>query len=261
MPLFATPTRAHAKAIAIAMIVSASAPTIPCAAQSDATDTTSAQAEHDAPAGLSVVGTSTAVLPSAGLSLEFQQSLESTEGDPKAIDAALASMQSTWSTILAEGAGATASTRITSVRVRESRDSSSYSKSRGGGDGPGSVTWIVRVPDRAAAETVLVRAAALGKQVTFSSLTRDITTVDPATRQAAIAAAGADALKAAEAIISQTNSKVGRLLWARETNGLAGGGSVSSDSVFVFGKRVWMPDIPNLTVTVRLECRFEVLAK
>ncbi len=211
--------------------------------------------------GLLVVGSHTLELKSTGFVLTYLQSLESTEGDPKAVDAALASMQSTLNTLTGEAGIAAGATRMERVRSGSPREGGYLSKSRSGGE-IGSATWVVRVPDRAAAEALLVRTAPLGKQLTLQGIQREFPKIDPATRQAALATAGADALKTAEAMVSQTNNKIGRLLVARDGKEFdATAMSIDASDVFVFGKRVWMPETPNPSVTFRLECRFEILAK
>ncbi|MFM9957498.1 MAG: SIMPL domain-containing protein [Phycisphaerales bacterium] len=264
MPTHEITARTLLKRSAIVVIAGALVLTLPCdvrAADGGPGDSQRVAAE---PTGLRVHGSGTVELKAAGLLLEFHQDLESTEGDPKAIDAELATMQSKLSSILNEGAVVSGSSRMAGVRAGSPRDSGSKSKSRGGGGGgaeSGSATWIVRVPDRAAAEAVLIRAAAIGKQLEFQSMSFEFKAVDPAARQAALTAAGADAVKAAEAAISQTNFKVGRLLAAHETVLTTEGGSISASQVFIFGTRVWMRELPNPTITCRLECRFEILAK
>lgn len=211
--------------------------------------------------GLLTVGSHTIEMKPTGFVLMYQQSLESTEGDPKAVDAALASMQSTLSTITGEVGVAAGATRMERVRSGSAREGGYFSKSRGGGE-IGSATWVVRVPDRSAVEAMLVRTAPLGKQLSLQGIQLEMPKVDTAARQAALASAGSDALKTAEAIVSQTNSKIGRLLHARDSSMFnASVMSIDAADVFVFGKRVWMPETPNPSMTFRLECRFEILAK
>lgn len=179
------------------------------------------------------------------------------EGDANTMDAALADAKSRLVKIADEAKLAGDAVFLQELRTVEgSRGGGSISKS----GGPGRATWCIRVPDRAAIESVLVASATLPNDIRVRAVTPVYRSIDPIAHGPALAGASELARKRAAAAAEASGCRLGVLISMRETeSSWNNASSFDSTSMVVHGARVWMPEIVTPQWVVSVEATFEIL--